>query len=178
MWNEPVPGIPGRFSEIAWIDTCDYGGEPEDRRVDDSMVDLNPEPLARFVATGLHLIPGSRDAIGEAIADDEMDGPIHIVHLLVACERSAQLVGGGLPRPGSPGNATQAALTIMAASGHIIPAMASALYDGGPGAAVALVRGWNSETRKLALDALWAYWVLPIAALCEDVPNSVFRSKP
>jgi hypothetical protein len=90
-----TPGIPGLLGRLQWVDSPDYGGRPEDRR---GLVvhDVDPAPLARLVAGTLGVIDADPADVARAIAEDERDGPIHIAHLIAACEYGAIRTGGSM----------------------------------------------------------------------------------
>ncbi|WP_067832903.1 hypothetical protein [Actinomadura kijaniata] len=173
-----TPGIPGLIGDLQWVDSPDFGDAPEDRRIP-RVYDVDPAPLARMIAAYLQLTDESVTEVMREIAGDDRDGPIHIVHLLGACERAAKATGGGLPGAANPLGHGTAGLISMAISGEALPALVEALRCGGFPAATGLVRALDSEARYYILDSLIEYWGAPIVGLQIDLTDDKLRrSKP
>ncbi|MEV4252269.1 hypothetical protein AB0J52_03755 [Spirillospora sp. NPDC049652] len=169
-----TPGIPGLIGDLQWVDSTDFGGEPEDRRIM-SMYDIDPAPLARLLATYLGILDGDVTDRMREIADDDRDGPIHMVHLLGACEYAARNTSGGLPSPATPGVPSPTALLVAATSGGALPALVNALHQGGFPAATRAARPMDPDTRHHVLDSLLQYWGAPITGLCFDLTDERLR---
>jgi len=158
-----TPGLPGVFGSFQWVDSPDFGEHPGRRRVPHAY-DVDPAPLARLIGVSLQLIDGDLSEAMTAIAADDQDGPIHLVHLLAACEYAARRPGGGLPGPGAD-------LLTESVSGDGVPVLAAALRDGGLVAATAVARGMDHDLRYLILDSLLSYWRAPIDGLLIDITD-------
>jgi hypothetical protein len=171
-----TPGIPGVFGDLQWVDSPDYGEAPENRRVPRTY-DVDPAPLARLIAAYLHLNNGDLSAAMGEVAGDDRDGPIHIVHLLAACEHAAMQTGGGMP--GSSGFTGDAGTRLIssAVSGEALPALVDALRSGGFPAATQLARSMDSGIRHRVLDSLLQYWGAAIIGLQMDLTDDKFRQK-
>jgi hypothetical protein len=169
-----TPGIPGVFSDLQWVDSPDFGDEPEDRRIG-SLYDVDPAPLAKVLGAILGLTDDNLTERMHELADDDRDGPIHIVHLLGACEYAAIQTGGEMPGAAfAPGDfATQ--LLTSTVSGGALPALVGALREGGFPAATKLARQMEAELRFAVLDSLLHYWMAPISGLCIDLTDEKLR---
>lgn len=173
----PTPGLPGMFSDFQWVDSPDFG-EPPERRRTDFVYDVDPAPLARVIGTVLGLTEDDLGGRMRELANDDRDGPIHLVHLLGACEHAAQMTGGGMPGPGFPPGDAGSQLKTSAVSGAGLPSLVQALRDGGFPAATRLARSMDPELRHLVLDSLLHYWMAPITALCMDLTDEKMRHSP
>jgi hypothetical protein len=151
--------------EMYWVDSREYGrdaSEPHPR----SHYAVDPAPLASLVAA----VIGLRDDLHEcmkAIAEDDENGPIHLIHLLAACEFAARDVGGGLPSDGSiPGSLTTHGGFITATvSPHVLPSLVRALRKDGLAGATNLARKYSRRERFRALDVLVYFVAAPIIGL-------------
>lgn len=158
-----TPGIPGKLGDLGWVDSPDYGGRPEDRR---GLVvyDVDPAPLARLIATDLQIIDGDASGAVRAVAEDDRDGPIHIAHLIAACEFTARQVDGHMPGAGAgPG------FGLLADLGR-------SLRDGGLPGATAAAAAMDHTERARVLDALLDYCLRPITALRIDLTEDMIRN--
>jgi hypothetical protein len=172
-----TPGIPGILSDIQWVDSPEFGDEPEQRRIP-TLHDVNPAPLARVLAVMLELTGDDLGNRMRELADDDRDGPIHLVHLLAACEYAARMTGGGLPGgPRSGGGDPATMLLTATVSGQGVPALVAAMHEGGFPAATRLAREMNAEERRLVLDSLLSYWMAPITALMMDLTINSVRGR-
>lgn len=166
--DTPLPEPPGVFDDLPPVDSCAYGGDPKDRGVVRpiirGMYDVDPTPLARLLNASL---TQGEDLLAcmRQIADDDRDGPIHLVRLLAACDYAARKTGGTLTGPG--GDNVSRMLTMTIAGG--LPALAQTLREGGHAAATQAARAMDPETRYGVLDALLSYWRAPITALYMDL---------
>lgn len=170
-----TPGIPGMLGDMQWVDTPDFGDSPEDRRIE-RVYDLDPAPLARLLATYIGLIKDDLTTRMRDIADDDRDGPIHLVHLLGSCEYAARRTGGRMPGSGATPSSGHD-LMIMAVSGQALPALVDALHQGGFPAATRLARSMDHETRYAVLDSLLSYWGAPIVGLCIDLTDHNLKGR-
>jgi hypothetical protein len=175
-WQEKTPGLPGMLANLMWVDSCDFGGDPENRRID-YVYDINPAPLARLLACAMGIGDNELQDCINVIAEDDRDGPIHIVHLLVSCEYAANATGGSMYRPGLSAGPAHDLLT-LAASGDSIPYLVEALRNGGFAGATAAARGMNQATRGFVLDSLLSYWLKPLTGLSIDLTEQQFKRKP
>jgi hypothetical protein len=123
----------------------------------------DPAPLARLIAVDLGIIDGDVTQAARAIAEDERHGPIHIAHLLAACEFAAIQVGGSMPVP-APGE-----------PGDLLTSLGRALRDGGLAGARAAAAALDPHDRVRALDLLLGYCLRPLAALGIDLTDDILR---
>lgn len=164
-----IPGVPGIFRDLAWADRAEYEGsfdnvsDGDDREVD-------PAPLSRLVCLELEIIDGNLHQEADAIAADDRDGPIHLVHLLAACEYAAQATGG-LPGPDTPQGPHGVKILRESGSGEGIPVLAAALRRGGLGAATAEARSMPPELRYHVLRDLLVLWSAPTDGLLTEMTN-------
>jgi hypothetical protein len=165
-----TPGLPGVFGDFMWVDSPDFGDDPADRRIAQTD-DVDPAPLARMIAALLRIGPGKVTDHMRQIADDNRDGPIHLVHLLAACEYAARETGGGMPGPDAPTGNQSTRLMTAEVSGDGIPRLMAALREGGLAAATAVAREMKPESRYAVLDSLVDYWAAPIIGLQIDITN-------
>jgi hypothetical protein len=163
------------FQNIAWVDSCDYGGLPEDRRRG-SLEDVDPAPLAAFVAAAI----GLREDLVECakvIAKDDRDGPIHLVHLIAACDYAARDVGGSLPTgksfPELFGLGTSGGILTALISETVLPSLVRTLKTQGLGGATDLARKCTQRERFRALDVLAHYVASPILSLEIDLHDAI-----
>jgi hypothetical protein len=157
-----TPGLPGVFGSLQWVDSPDFGEHPARRRIPHAY-DVDPAPLARLIGVALQIIDAGLSESMTAIATDDRDGPIHLVHLLAACEYAARKTGGGLPGTADPLTA--------AVSGSGLPALTAALRDGGLAAATAVARSMDHDLRYRVLDSLLGYWLAPVDGLRMDITD-------
>lgn len=169
-----TPGIPGVFGDLQWVDSPDYGERPEDRRVPRTY-DVDPAPLAYLIATYLKLVEGDLSTAMRAVADDHRDGPIHIAHLLGACEYTGHQFGGGLPTSSTPLGEGSSHLMSAALAGDSLATLVDALHEGGFPSAAAAAREMGSDERYRLLDVLLQYWSAPITGLQMDLDKDRFR---
>jgi hypothetical protein len=114
-------GVPGVFGDLQWVDSPDFGDEPEDRRIG-SVYDVDPAPLSRVLGAILGIASDDLTERMRELANDDRDGPIHIIHLLGACEYAANQTGGGMPGAAfAPGDFASQLIT-AAVSGGALPA--------------------------------------------------------
>jgi hypothetical protein len=158
-----TPGIPGKLGALGWVDSPDYVGRPEDRR---GLVvyDVDPAPLARLIAMDLQIIDGDAMEAARAIAEDDRDGPIHIAHLIAACEYAARQVGGHMP-VAAPGSGF-----------GLVADLGRSLRDGGLPGATAAAAAMDHTERARVLDALLDYCLRPITALRIDLTGDMIRN--
>jgi len=162
-----TPGLPGVFGSFQWVDSPDFGEHPGSRRVPHAY-DVDPAPLARLIGMSLKIIDGDLSESMTAIAADDRDGPIHLVHLLAACEYAARQTGGSLPGPGAPHPVN---LSHALVHGSALPALTAALRDGGLAAATAAARSMDHDLRYQVLGSLLDYWRAPVYGLTEDITD-------
>lgn len=151
-----TPGLPGVFGKFQWVKTQDFGEPPDPRRTPHPHA-VDPAPLARMIGVALHLIDGDLGDAMTAVAADDRDGPIHLVHLAAACESASREAGGAWPR--------QEDLPTAAVSGSALPGLMTALRQGGLAAATAVARAMDHDLRLRVLDSLLYYWQVPVLAL-------------
>jgi hypothetical protein len=156
-----TPGLPGMFGEFMWVDSPDFGGSAAERRIP-RVYDIDPAPLARLIAVGLRVVPGDWGELARQLAEDERDGPIHLVHLLAACEYAARRTGGSLTRVGG-----------------ILGPLAGSLHDGGIKGAVEAAQAMDAVTRAGVLDLLVDHCCRAVIALCIDITDDLIdRQRP
>lgn len=157
-WN---PAAPGLLDGIQWVDSPDYGGRPEDRRIP-RVYDVDPAPLARLLSVQLGTIEGD-EADSMRVLAKHPDAPVHMAHLLGACEYAARKTGGSMTQAVSP-----------AADNPFADAV-QALHDGGLAGATAAFRAMDDDTRNRVLDALLDYGLAPVLALRSDLTDDMLR---
>jgi hypothetical protein len=156
-----TPGLPGMLGEFMWVDSPDFGGSPADRRIP-RVYDVDPAPLARLIAVALKAVPGDWGKLVRELAEDDRDGPIHLVHLLAACEYAARRTGGSLTRVGG-----------------ILGPLADALSEGGIKDAVEAAQIMDAETRAGVLDLLTDHCCSAVTGLCIDITDDLIaRQQP
>ena len=114
------------------------------------MYDVDPAPLARLIGILLKLVDGDVGEHIAAVAGDDRDGPIHIAHLLGACQYAAHQAGGSVP---------------------FIPGLSEAMRDGGLKGATTAIRDMDRETRSAVLDGLLGFWSAAVSGLCIDITD-------
>ena len=169
-----TPGLPGVFADLQWVGSPDFGEKLGNRR-NSSLYDVDPAPIARLLAVALKLVDGDLRQCMRRIAEDERDGPIHIVHLAAACEYAAMQTGGGLPRPGGPTGSPASRAIVMTVSPDALPAIVAALREDGLAAATAIARALDVHERTNILDVLLRYAIGPITGLSMDLSDEHFR---
>lgn len=162
--------------KMHWVDSREYGRDSSERQPR-SHYAVDPAPLASLVAA----VIGLRDDLHEcmkAIAEDDKNGPIHLIHLLAACEFAARDVGGGLPSDGSiPGSLTTHGGFITASvSPYVLPSLVRALRKDGLAAATNLARKYSRRERFRALDVLVHFVAGPIIGLQIDLNEKWIRT--
>lgn len=163
----------GKVLDLQWVDTSDFGERPADRR-SRKTYDLDPAPLDRLLAAAI--LTGHVDGKHmHAIADDDRDGPIHIVHLMAACEVAAREVGGGLPGAERitfdlPRNASE--LIAAEVGGDAFGVLVSELRESGFASATRLARALSPEQRFAILDPLLHYALAPLTD-CGSISSKV-----
>ncbi len=150
------------LAELHWVDSPDYGGRPEDRR-GLRVNDVDPAPLARLIAAQLGIIDGNFAEAAQAIADDEHDGPIHLAHLVAACEYAAAETGGSM------------SFITRGQSGDPFSDLVKALREGGLASATAAAKGIDPYDRVRVLDILLRYLLAPITALIIDLRDDMIQ---
>ncbi|MFC4495661.1 hypothetical protein ACFPA8_16150 [Streptomyces ovatisporus] len=139
---------------------------------------IDPAPLAHLLASWSSTGDGSpvADERARLLAEDEHDGPVHLVRLVAAIESAARQTGGSLARlTDTP--------AVTATCGGTLHHLVEVLHGGGLRAATAAARTLDSHSRYLILTALRPYWHAPLRALSRrlhdaDVmpPRSPWRS--
>lgn len=153
--------LPGMLGEFMWVDSPDFGGDVADRRIP-RVYDVDPTPLAQLIGVALKLVPRDWGTTARELAADERDGPIHLVHLLAACEYAARCTGGSLTR-----------------TGGIVGSLAIALRENGIKKAVRAAQAMDAETRAGVLDVLTDHCCRVITGLCIDITDDlIIRQHP
>ena len=172
-----MTGLSGTIiPKMHWVDSREYGtdaSEPQPR----SYYAVDPAPLASLVAA----VIGLRDDLHEcmkAIAEDDENGPIHLIHLLAACEHAARDVKGGLPSDGSisANLTTHGGIITATVSPHVLPSLVRALRKDGFAGATNLARKYSRRERFRALDVLVHFVAAPIIGLQIDLPEEWVRT--
>jgi hypothetical protein len=158
-----TPGIPGILGEFQWVDSPEYGGDVGDRR---GLVahDVDPAPLARLVAVKLGIIDGDLGEAARAVAEDERDGPIHMAHLLAACQYGAVRTGGSM------------GFVARGPAGEPFTELCEALLEGGQAAAAAAAKMHSPADRATVLEVLLSYLVTPLAGLTTDLRDDMLQA--
>jgi hypothetical protein len=145
----PLPPLPNVFWDLPAADSVAYGDDPKGRgalRPFNGTYDVDPEPLAMLLTSAVlqssDLMARVRD-----VATDDLDGPIHLVRLLVACHHAAQRTHGYVSRSGA------------------VDDLVRAFGSGGLPAATRLARTLDQDTRADALQWLVSQWQAPIIPL-------------
>jgi hypothetical protein len=152
--------------DFFWVDSRSYGRGPFESRPK-SYYAIDPAPLAALVAAVL----GFRDDLLEcmkAIAEDDQDGPIHLVRLIAACEAAASDVHGGLPTDSwwfENQRVSMGEVITASVSPQVLPSLVRAMHSGGFVEATALARTYTRRDRFRALDVLVHYVAAPIVNL-------------
>jgi hypothetical protein len=135
-----------------------------------SFYSVDPAPLGALVAAVIGLRDDLLDCM-KVIAEDDENGPIHLIHLLAACEFAAKDVGGGLPSAESiPGLlATHGGFITASVSPYVLPNLVRALRQDGLVGATKLAREYSKRERFRALDVLVHYVAGPIIGLQIDL---------
>lgn len=162
--------------KMYWVSSWEYGGGASEPHPS-SYYEVDPAPLASLVAA----VIGLRDDLHEcmkAIAEDDENGPIHLIHLLAACEYAARDVGGGLPSDGSiPGSlATFGGIITATVSPQVLPSLVRALRKEGLAGATNLARKYSRRERFRALDVLVHFVAAPIIGLQIDLYDDLVRT--
>ncbi len=162
--------------KMHWVDSREYGRDSSEAHPR-SHYAVDPAPLASLVAA----VIGLRDDLHEcmkAIAEDDENGPIHLIHLLAACEFSAQDVRGGLPSDGSiPASlTTHGGIITATVSPYVLPSLVRALRKEGFVGATNLARSYSRRERFRALDVLVHFVAAPIIGLQIDLPEEWVRT--
>lgn len=126
---------------------------------------LDATPFARALAVSLGLVDADFETTLRELTYDEDEGSIHLVHLVVVCER----VGGVLHRGGhvrgdyevGPGPA----------------ALVEALQQDGIEAAITVARAYTADDRYYAFDGLLHYWQAPINALHIEFDDALLEDQ-
>jgi len=136
--------------------STDYEGT-DVRRVD-------PAPLAQLLAAWSSTSDASPTAEEHArlLAENEQDGPIHLVRIVAAIESAARQTGGSLARITDTAAVTD---TCGGALHHLV----EVLHDGGLRAATAAARSLDVHTRLLVLSALRPRWQAPLRAISKGI---------
>jgi hypothetical protein len=136
---------------------------------------VDPAPLAAFVAAAIGLRDDLIDCM-KAIAEDDQDGPIHLIHLLAACQLAAEGVEGSLPSDGSEPEIfkTRGGFIVASVSPVVLPSLVRALRAEGIASATNLARTYSRRERFRALDVLVHYISAPITGLQIGVDDSFF----
>lgn len=150
-WVEYEPAVAECTIVAHPSDAHDY-----DENADIGFRDVPAGAIAEFVAS----IP---EGIGErglramqAIANDEMHGPLHLVRLVCSAEVAARSVGGGL-LAGDNHSARTAQLITRGVSPVGLPDLVAALRSEGLHAATEVARAMTPQQRMGVLDALSNY---------------------
>ncbi|MFJ9521797.1 hypothetical protein ACIRPK_26535 [Kitasatospora sp. NPDC101801] len=166
--HKKTAGLPGVFAELMWVDSPDFGAHPKDRR-NPFVYDVDPAPLARVLAAVLDINETGigRSDLSRIVADDPVDGPIHIVHLAAVVEATARRHGGSLATPASTSALFDAAVNGNA-SGQLVNLMAKE----GFGPATERVRALSAQQRYELLESLIEHWSHPVLGLTFDITHS------
>lgn len=151
---------------LKWVSAAEFSDERGGRSID-------PAPLSRLVAAALQ-ISGDLGEEMQALANDDENGPINIVHLLAACEYAARATGGRLSKAGQCDRVVQM-LMLTTSVGQSLPQVCGALQDGGFPAATAAVRAMDAGARNQLLDALVHIWITPLMGLYMDLTEDQVR---
>lgn len=155
------------FGDLMKVGASEYSDNERGGRL------VDPTPLARLLCAALQ-ISGDLGEEMQVLANDNGDGPIHIVHLLAACESAARATGGHVLEAARHDRVTQM-LILTTDLGQSLPRVCKALQDGGYRAATAAVRAMESGTRNHLLDVLLHIWSLPIMGVCIDLTEDQVR---
>jgi hypothetical protein len=68
--------LPGMLGGLQWVDSPDYGGRPEDRRIP-RVYDVDPAPLAMLLSVQLGTIEGDETESMRELAE-HADAPVHM----------------------------------------------------------------------------------------------------
>jgi hypothetical protein len=161
--TEPTPGIPGLLGRLHWVDSPDFGGRAEDRRAPHTN-DVDPAPLARLVAVKLGIIDGDLGEAARAIAEDERDGPVHMAHLLAACQYGAVRTGGSI---GS---------VARGPASEPFSDLCRALLKDGQAATATAAKSLSQADRAAVLEVLLSYLVTPLTGLATDLHDDMLRA--
>jgi hypothetical protein len=115
----------------------------------------------------------------KAIAEDDQDGPIHLVHLLAACQMAAEDVGGSLPFDGSIPAIfkTKSGFIVAGVSPVVFPNLVRTLRNEGIASATNLARTYTRRERFRALDVLVHYVAAPTTNLQIGIEDVVFTPR-
>lgn len=162
--------------DLPWVDSCDYDDASRGCRSERPYRDVDPAPLAAFVAAAI----GFRDDLLECakvIAKDDEDGPIHLVRLIASCDLAARDVGGSLPTgtsfPEIFGSGTLGGILTATISPTVLPNLVRTLKQEGLVAATTLARQCTARERYRALDVLSHYVADPISSLRADIHDGI-----
>jgi hypothetical protein len=168
-----MPGIPGVLGDIAPVNSGDFGGiSGDDGVIANRPVD--PWMLARLVAVYLGIAAGNWRECVRQVAEDDREGPIHLVRLLAACEYAARATGGHLPGTDDPDDPDDpVAFGFMVTEAQVtrdgLPVLAAELRRGGLPAATRAARAMEPARRARVLCELLVYWTAPVSSLREDI---------
>lgn len=166
----PDPSFPNVF-EVYSSDYETYIENGDSRK----FYRVDPTPLADFVAAAIGLRGDLLECM-KTIAEDDQDGPIHLVHLLAACQMAAEDVGGSLPFDGSiPAIFKQKSGFIVASVSPVVfPNLVWTLRNEGIASATNLARTYTRRELFRALDVLVHYVAAPTTNLQIGVEDVVF----
>lgn len=159
MASERSPTRYGRAPQLMWVDSTDYADAPAHS--------VDPAPLARLLAawSGACACPAEITEREREATREAHDGPIHLVRLLAAMERSARNTGGTLIHvTDTP--------AVTGTCGGTLHHLMEVLHASGLRAAVTVARGLDDQTRFQAITALRPYWQAPVRALCTPLRDS------
>jgi hypothetical protein len=159
------------------VNAAEFGGYPQGEATSNFRQEVDPAPLVRLMVAAIGDNSDLLDLM-EEVATDERDGPIHIVHLIAACDLAARDVGGGLLANGSIlGIKSHTVPNIMVSqiSPRLLPELVFTLRRDGLAAATAIARKASPRERFRALDALMMFATGPILKLHLDVHDGIVR---
>ncbi|MGW7517939.1 hypothetical protein ACWGJ2_20370 [Streptomyces sp. NPDC054796] len=149
--NRVRPGAKDRGPSLRRVSSADYESTPP------RMID--PAPLTRLLAAWSGT--GTEEAAAQTareLAEDDRDGPIHLVRVLAALDVAARRTGGSLAHlTDTP--------AVTAICGGTLHHLVEVLHSGGLQAATTAARDLDAQARFLALTALRPHWQAPLHAL-------------
>ncbi|WP_181764761.1 hypothetical protein [Streptomyces albidus (ex Kaewkla and Franco 2022)] len=133
---------------------------------------MDSAPLARLLdswSTGKS--SRTADELARLLAENEQDGPIHLVRILAAIEAAARETGGSLAHlTDTP--------AITATCGGTLHYLVEILNGSGLRAATTAARTLDNHSRYLVLTALRPYWGAPLRVITGTRPHDAYVMSP